>query len=68
MNLTPKQLGMQLRKLREGKGMSQESLAKKAKITREYVNKLEAGRYDPTIGTLQRLARALGVSVTRLLE
>lgn len=59
---------MKLRKLREAKGMSQEALAKKARITREYVNKLEAGRYDPTIGTLQRLAKALGVSVMSLLR
>ena len=58
---------MKLKKLREAKDMSQATLAKKAGITREYVNKLEAGRYDPTVGVLQRLARALGVSVTELL-
>ena len=43
-------------------------LAKQARITREYVNKLEAGRYDPTVGVLQRLAKALRVKVTELLE
>lgn len=48
--------------------MSQGELAKLAKITREYVNKLEAGRYDPTVGVLQRLAKALKVKVTELLE
>ena len=48
--------------------MSQAELAKLAKITREYVNKLEAGRYDPTVGVLQRLAKALKVKVTELLE
>jgi transcriptional regulator with XRE-family HTH domain len=47
--------------------MSQAALAAKAGITREYVNKLEAGRYDPTVGVLQRLAKALGVPVTELL-
>ena len=59
---------MKLRKLRTAKGLSQDALAKRAKITREYVNKLEAGRYDPTMGVLTKLARALGVSVTELLE
>ena len=59
---------MRLKKLRTAKGLSQEALAKRAKITREYVNKLEAGRYDPTMGTLQALAKALGVPVTELLE
>jgi transcriptional regulator with XRE-family HTH domain len=32
------------------------------------VNKLETGRSDPTVGMLQRLAKALGVPVTALLE
>jgi transcriptional regulator with XRE-family HTH domain len=61
-------MGMKLKKLRTAKGLSQATLAKRAKITREYVNKLEAGRYDPTMGTLQALAKALGVPVTELLE
>jgi transcriptional regulator with XRE-family HTH domain len=37
-------------------------------ITREYVDKLEACRYDPTVGVLKRIAKALGVPVTALLE
>jgi transcriptional regulator with XRE-family HTH domain len=49
-------------------GMSQATLAKRARITREYVNKLEAGRYDPTVGVLQRIAKALGVPVGRLVD
>ena len=59
---------MTLKRFREAKGLSQEALALKARITREYVNKLEAGRYDPTVGVLKRLAKALGVPVTELLE
>jgi transcriptional regulator with XRE-family HTH domain len=67
MYLTPKRLGMRLKKLRLAQRMSQDALARKAKITREYVNKLEAGRYDPTIGVIQRLAKALKVNVKDLL-
>jgi transcriptional regulator with XRE-family HTH domain len=59
---------MTLKRLRETKGLSQEALARKASITREYVNKLEAGRYDPTVGVLKRIAKALGAKVTELLE
>ena len=59
---------MTLKRLRVRKGLSQDALARKADITREYVNKLEAGRYDPTVGVLKRLAKALGVPVTELLE
>ena len=58
---------MRLKKLRTAHGMSQEALAKQTNITREYVNKLEAGRYDPTVSVVQRLAKALRVSVGELL-
>jgi transcriptional regulator with XRE-family HTH domain len=61
-------MGAAIKRLREAKGLSQVVLAQRAKITREYVNRLEAGRYDPTVGTLQRIARALGVPVTELLK
>ena len=44
--------------------MTQQALATQAGITREYVNKLEGGQYDPTLGVVQRLARALGVEWT----
>ena len=67
MVLTPRRLGMKLKTLREAKGVSQAALAKTAKLTREHVNRLEAGRHGPTMAVLQRLAKALGVSVPTLL-
>ena len=68
MSPTPRRIGTALRSRREARGLSQEALAKKASVTREYVNKLEAGHHDPTVGTLSRLARALGVPLAELLE
>jgi transcriptional regulator with XRE-family HTH domain len=65
---TPRQIGMKLKKAREAKGLSQSDLAKKAGVSRAYVFRLEAGGSDPTVGVLQRLAKALGVPVTALLE
>jgi len=47
--------------------MSHYTLAERAKISREYVCKLESGRSDPTLGMLQRLTKALGVLLTKLL-
>ena len=61
-------MGTRIKRLREAKGLSQAALAQRAKITREYVNRLEAVRYDPTVGVLQSLAKALGVPVTELLS
>jgi XRE family transcriptional regulator, master regulator for biofilm formation len=55
--------------LREAQGLSQRSLAKKANVTAAYVAMIETGvRKNPSLAILQRLAKALGVPVTALLE
>ena len=59
---------MTLRRVRQAKGLSRTALARKARLSRVYVSNLEAGKYDPTLGVLKRLTKALGVPVTALLE
>ena len=61
-------MGMTLRKLRTAKKLSQATLAERAGFSREYVNKIEAGRYDPPLSTINKLAKVLGVKPARLLE
>ncbi len=57
-----------LKALREGRGLNQVELAKKAKVTTAYISLLEAGKKkNPSLAVLQRLAKALGVPVTELL-
>lgn len=49
--------------------MTQRELARKAKVTPGYVAQLETGlRKNPSIFVLRKLAKALGVPVTALLE
>ncbi len=59
---------MKIKALREEKGLSQARLAAKARLSREHLARLEAGRHDPTFGTLSRLAKALKVKLAELLE
>ena len=59
---------MRLKKLRAERGMTQEALAEKAGISRSYIARLELGQQDPTLGTLEKLAKALKVAVANLLE
>jgi DNA-binding XRE family transcriptional regulator len=47
--------------------MSQTVLANRAKLSREHIIRLEAGRYDATPTTLMKLAKAFGVPVAALL-
>jgi transcriptional regulator with XRE-family HTH domain len=67
MSPTPRQLGKKLKALRRQKAMSQNRVASEAGISREYLARLEAGRYDPTVGTLTRIAKALDVRLTELI-
>ena len=60
--------GLKLQRLRMARKLSRSALAKEAGITGTYVAKLERGGSDPTIGVLKRLATALDVPVTALLE
>lgn len=62
-----KRMAMNLKRVRTKRQMSQAELAAKAKISRGYLIRLENARQDPTLGTLERLAKALGVPVTELL-
>jgi transcriptional regulator with XRE-family HTH domain len=62
-----KRVSKRLKRLRVERGLSQQTLATKAKISRGYLARLEAAEQDPTLGVLERLAKALAVPVGKLL-
>jgi XRE family transcriptional regulator, master regulator for biofilm formation len=67
--MSPKRLSRMIQTLREAKGLTQRDLASKAKITAGYVALLELGvKKNPSLEVLQRIAKALGVSVAELLK
>ena len=67
--MSPKRLATVIRKHREAKGMTQEEVAQKAGVTKQYVTMLEAGtRASPSLPVLQRIAKALGVTMADLLK
>jgi transcriptional regulator with XRE-family HTH domain len=59
---------MRVKRLRKSREMTQEQLARKADVSLGYIARLETGHHDPKLSTLVKLARALGVPVTKLLE
>jgi len=59
-------LGRNLRALRLARGMSQSALERAARLARSYIDGVESGRRNPTISTVFRLARALGVGPAAL--
>lgn len=52
--------GMELKKLRKELKISQEELARKMKVKREFVTRIESGEQNVTIETLNRVAEATG--------
>ena len=61
-------LSLNLRHLRHSKGWSQEEFAFLAGLHRTYVSDLERGARNPTIAVVDKLAMALGVPVSVLLD
>ena len=60
------EFGRRVRKLREAKGWSQESFADEIGIHRTYIGGIERGERNPTLTTIVRIAKALGVKPSEL--
>lgn len=59
-----KSLAEQIKRLRAQRGLSQQALADAAGLSWIYIAKLEAGdRVSPSMPVLERIAKALGVTV-----
>lgn len=61
-------LGRNVKAARRAKGMSQEALAFEAGMKRSYLSDLERGTRNPSVRALGRLAQALNVDPSQLLE
>lgn len=60
------QVGANLRRLREARGLTQEHLAHFAGLATRHLQKIEAGQVNVTLRTLGRLGAALGVEPSSL--
>jgi transcriptional regulator with XRE-family HTH domain len=59
-------LGAAIARRRARKKLTQEDLAKRAKIHRVYLAKIETGAQEPTLKVLRRIAAALDTTVEKL--
>jgi transcriptional regulator with XRE-family HTH domain len=62
------ELGKRVRTLRKKKGLSQEAFADLCGLDRTYVSGIERGVRNPSLVNLEKLANALGVSLSELFE
>jgi len=59
---------MKIKELREARGWTQERLAKKAKVSRVTIGRIEIGHSRPSLDLVERLAKIFKVKVSELLE
>jgi transcriptional regulator with XRE-family HTH domain len=65
-NKAVQKFGKNMKKIREEKGMSQGDIYRATKIERAYISNLEAGKQNPTLETMEKVAKALGVKISDL--
>jgi XRE family transcriptional regulator, fatty acid utilization regulator len=61
-------LGKNLRAAREQLGLTQEQVAERSGVQAGEVSRIERGKRDPKVTTLERLAKAVEVKPGRLLD
>lgn len=59
--------GKAVRRLRKGRGYSQESFALQAKVNRSYMGQIERGEVNISIDNIQKISKGLGLSVGQLM-
>ena len=60
--------GLAIVQLRKEQGISQYNLALKANITFRYLSDIENGKRNLSLNILEKIANALGVKVSKILE
>lgn len=60
-------VGINVRRLRKARGLSQETLAAESGIDMRYLGGIERGQENPTIAVVANIAKALGVHPSVLL-
>src|SRR5665213_700587 len=63
-----RRLGERVRTLRNQRGMSRKALAAHARVSERYLAQMEAGKGNCSIVLLRRIARAIGLPVTQLVQ
>lgn len=59
-------LGEQIQKLRRQRGLTQEQLAEKVKLSTKYIQFIESGNRSPSLKAVYKIASALNEKVSKL--
>jgi transcriptional regulator with XRE-family HTH domain len=68
MENAAQKFGMNLKRIRTEKGISQGLIARMLKIDKSFISNIENGKTNPTLSTITKLAKSLSVSPSELLK
>lgn len=63
-----KSIGENVKKIRKQRGLTQEQLADKVRVTPTYIGFIEQSQRNPSIKTADKIARALKVGIEELFK
>jgi transcriptional regulator with XRE-family HTH domain len=63
-----KLLAIRMKQLRKEKNLTQEELAFRSELTLSQIARIETVKINPTVSTMIRIARALGVSLKEVFD
>ena len=61
-------LGKNLKRIRTAKGISQGEIGRKLEVDKSFISNIENGKTNPTLATIAKIAKAIGVSVGELMR
>lgn len=68
VNSESEKLGKNLKRIRIEKGISQGDIARELDVSRSFVSNIENGKTNPTLSTITKIAKAVGVLTGDLMK
>ena len=68
MKSEAQKLGQNLKRIRLSKDISQGDIARALNVARSFVSDIENGKRNPTLATIAKIAKAIGVTTNALLK
>ena len=61
-------LGKNLKRIRTAKDISQGEISRRLNTDKSFISNIEAGKTNPTLATIVKIAKAIGISVGELMK
>ncbi len=60
---TVEKIGRRIQQLRKSRGLTQNQLRRRSRVSRSYLARVESGVMTPSLGTVEKISKALGIGL-----